>query len=162
LVAYYSILLGCQAQKEPPWLLLGIDFSTERESAIDGRRFLGQDGRIMKTLLVGFLLCGMAWAADKPYADLPIVISSTRVDANGLLRIEARDKNNILKVKLAFTCRVRVELCSSLLVSPKVYWLTAGSPIATCDEYVIDEGKKPIARVCLIEARPVSPQFASH
>jgi hypothetical protein len=53
----------------------------------------------MKSLLVVFLLCSMALAAEKPYADLPITITSAAV-ARGILRIEARDKNNILKVNL--------------------------------------------------------------
>lgn len=104
----------------------------------------------MKTLLMGLILCGSLWA-QKAYTDLPITVTSTRVNA-GTLRIETRDKNNILKVRLTFTCTVGMQDCSAPTLGPKVYWLSSGSPKAKCDEYIIDDGRNVVARVCLAES----------
>lgn len=103
----------------------------------------------MKKWLFVLLLTGIASGLDKPYRDLPISVTSARVDADGVLKIDAKDKNGILNVHLVFTCQVKQSPCAAPLLAPAVYWLTAGSATAVCDEYLIDKGSVPVARVCL-------------
>lgn len=103
----------------------------------------------MKYFAVLLLLTAAMWAENKPYHDLPITVLASHVDAGGILKIEAADKDGILRVRLVFTCDTKNVKCAAPILSPEVYWLTQDSTTPRCDGYIIDKGHEPIVRACL-------------
>jgi hypothetical protein len=107
---------------------------------------------VMKSLLVGFLLCGIAWAAEtKPYNGTNVTVQATKV-AVGVVRIEAR---SVLWVppesqqyrSFVFSCEIGKLNC----VSPKVgqvYVLRSPERKMNCDGY--DLGRDKSIPVCLL------------